>query len=1081
MKHLLRLLLLLSMFYCGLLSLHAQNNAPPPKTTSGEIKAAPLSGKMTIKGKVIETIDGTSEPLASATVVVLNQETQAVVGGAYADDEGNFSIEFEANGPMILRVSLMDYKTYETAIVSGQEDYPVTLVSDAIGLEAVVITALNVKAKKADLGYSLQEVKTKDIIRSGEQNIVQALAAKVAGVQIMSSAGTPGASSSIVIRGASSLTGNNEPLIVVDGVPISNETALSGGFIDGAGARSSGVAMSNRSMDLNPDDIESVTVLKGPAAAALYGTRAGGGTVIITTKKGQKGAGTRISYRAALELSTVNKLPKLNKRFAQGENGVYDPNSAFSWGPEIGQAVDTTGNRISLPTVDNPKDFFQTGVGFGNTLDYSSGTDKSTFRLSVGRLTQSGVVPKSDFTRNSVRASYDSELTRNLQVFVSANYITTQANRTQQGSNSSGVMLGLLRTPPSFRNDGALENPDGTPRRYSDNNDNPFWSVNRIPFDDRVNRIIGNTSLIYSPLSWLSITYRVGLDNYTQRIKNVFPVNSAEVPAGLIRENRYSYRELYQDVLFKAEKTFWSDYKFSFTAGNNLNERIGDILTSEGRNLQLDGFTNLNTAADIRSFRNENSVRIISFFGIGQFQYKDLVNVQITGRHETSSTFGPDNRSLFYPSINASFVFTELSAFKNSSIANWFSFGKVRAAYSMVGIEPGAYQTATYYISPNISDAYLGAGVSFPFLGRAGYSLSNLQGNSRLKPELITGFELGADLRFQFGKRTVSLDFTYYDEQTTNAIFPIPVAASSGYLAAIGNSGKLQNRGIEVVLSSRLWETSTKLGVFGWDLTLNFTRNRNKLIELAPNIDNLLLGGVGSVSVMAIPGQPYGQIYGQRFAKAPNGQMLIDQDGYPIVDPTSALLGNTQPDWMMGISNEFSLGQFSLSFLVDIRKGGKMWNGTLGALNYFGASEQTANDRGQTRIFEGVVERIDDNGNVSYEQNTQSIALGENWYSLGPGGSLSGSGADEQFVQNAGWVRLREVSLGYSFQKLTFVKYLSSIDLGITARNLLLFTDYTGVDPETNLEGAGSNAMGMDYFNMPNTRSYLFSVQFNFK
>lgn len=1017
------------------------------------------------------------QPLAGAAVLLLDGESGAMLEGVFTDEEGRFSLNAPEGQPLKLKISYVTYLTQVIVVEDGKNEYEILLEEDLVGIEEIVVTALNVKEKKSHLGYAVQEIEGDDLRKSARQNPVQSLAGRVAGAQVIQSSGTPGASSSIYIRGGSSILGENQPLFVVDGVPIDNQTLVSGVYLDGDGNLQKGVDMANRVIDLNPDNIESINVLKGPAAAALYGTRAGAGAVVVTTKKGKEGEGNYVTWTSAMEVSSVNKLPELNQTYAQGEyafneeTGTREPTympgpngPTTSWGP----AVSTLGDA---QVYDQTEDFFETGTGWSNTIAYTGQGENSRFRIALGNYTQQGVIPNTDFQRNNVRLTFDSRFSKNFSVLATGAYVQSGGNRAQKGSNLSGVMVGLLRTPPTFDNSEGYENPDGTQRAYSPLYDNPYWTVNKNSFEDNVSRFLGNTTLKYEPLPWLSIINRSGSDIYTDQQEAVYAPYSNEFPTGLIIENQYNYRELYNDLMANANFRFGPEkaWGLKFTLGNNLNERRLQRLYAQGQDLAVPGFYNLANAGDVKAFEEEEIIRIISFFGFARLQYKDLATLNITGRHETSSTFGPNNRSLFYPSANAAFVFTELPFLKDSDFKDdIMPYGKIRAAYSVVGIEPPPYSTRTYFSTPFVRDGFVN-GLVFPFLGAPGYTQSDVQGEDNLTPELVTGVELGADLRFLDNR--LGLDVTWYRQTTSDLIFPVPVAPSSGFNAVIDNSGELVNRGWEIILRATPVKFETPKGNFQWDFFANFTRNRSELTELTDGVDNLILGGFVESDIRAVVGQPYGQIYGNTFARDEQGNILIDDfnPDNPVILLESEVIGNTQPDFMLGIGNEVSFENLTLSFLVDIRQGGDIWNGTQAFLNRIGASKSSADERGQQITIEGV--------NLEGQPVTATFTKDDQWYQRYE--SIAGDNA--QFVEDGSWVRLREVGLSYSFTDLALLKYIDRIDLSVIGYNLLLFTDYSGVDPETNLYGAGSNAVGLDYFNMPNTRSVTMGVNVTFR
>jgi len=1025
----------------------------------------------TVTGKVTSSQDGMGIP--GVTVMV-----KGTTIGTTTNLDGMYSLNVRPEHRTLL-FTFVGMKNIELSL-GTQTSINVVMEPDVLQIDEVVVTALGISREKKSLGYSVESVGGEELSRSGEPNVIQGLAAKAAGVQVIGSGGTPGASSKILIRGNSTFTNNNQPLIVVDGVPIDNST---NGTVAGDypfTAELQGVNNSNRALDLNPDDIESVTILKGPAAAALYGVRAGNGAIVYTTKRGKATKGVRVTYGLNYEISQVNKLPKLQDKYAQGVGGGQfdadgnpttgtfveaDPgpdgiwntgDDAFgtpnSWGPTI--------ESLGLKAIDNMGNFFTTGTGITHNLSVSGGDDITSFRTSFSHLDQSGVVPNTEFKRTSVRLTADHKLSDRIKVGGTANYIKSGGTKAQNGSNLAGVMLSLLRAPRSFDlNPGGGEGylyENGEQRRYFFLYDNPYFTVHKNPFTDDINRFLGNVFIEYMPLPWLKATYRVGADAYSDQRKQIFAIGSMQPnePTGEINENIQRYREFNSDLIITADHSFNEDWRGGLTVGNNLNQRNFQDLFARGTILSIPDFYNLSNAASLYSSEVNSTQRTAALFFDANIGYANMVFLGVTGRNEWASTFGPNKTNFFYPSVNTSFIFTELIP-ENKIL----SFGKLRYSYAQVGINPPPYRTKTYFVSPTFTDGFTN-GLSFPYLGQGGFGFSDVLGNANLEPEKTTGNEVGLDLRFLNGR--LNVDFTYYNQLSEQILVFRPIAPSSGFESVYSNSGKMRNSGIELVVDGDIIKNKN----FTWNLAVNFTKNKNEVLELAEGVDEVsVLAAFTSIGSYAIVGDAYGALYGTRWLRNDAGDLIIGANGLPKVDPLRGNIGNPFPDWTMGINNSFNYKGINLSFLFDIREGGDLWNGTLARIYQYGLPEETVN-RNQKYIIPGVKE----DGTPNDKEIDARTYFSNYW-------GDRGGAAVEQAIYDGSWIRLRELTLSYRFNtkaKLPLVQY---IDLSFTGRNLWLSTDYPGVDPETSLTGAGTNLNGFDYFNNPGTKSYIFGLK----
>ncbi|MBE9464880.1 SusC/RagA family TonB-linked outer membrane protein [Dyadobacter subterraneus] len=998
-----------------------------------------------------------------STLPGVNIAVKSSTNGTTTDVQGNYSLQVNQGATLIF--SFIGFASKEI-VVGNQSVINVTLAAGPNQLSEVVVTALGSVREKRSLGYAVSDLNGDQLAKSGEANIVQSLAGKTAGVIVTGSSGLPGASSKIVLRGPATFTGEQQPLIVVDGVPINNETVTSSAGDYPFNANLSGVNNSNRALDINPDDIESVTILKGPAASALYGARAGNGAILYTTKRGkkQKGIGVTVNYR--LELSEVNKLPDLQREYAQGTSGNYitaDPGpdlrhgtdddisagTASSWGPKIS-------SDPSLKSYDNPGNFFKTAVSHNTNVTLSGGNDKSSFRLSLGNLTQNGIIPNTDYKRNSVRLTADSYLTDNFKVGGTVNYINSGGIKSQNGSNVAGTMLSLLRTPASF-DLRQYKYDNGYNRTYFSAYDNPLYSAYENPFRDEINRVLGNIYLNYHLNKYFDVTYKLGVDSYSDRRQQIYAISSNgddnSVGYGQVNFDNVNSRDIYGDLIFRGEVKPSDKFGINYTVGHNVTSANFYDNFQRGRNLTVQNFYNLGNASELYASNDTQRKFTTAVFGQLDFDYASQIYVSLTGRNEWSSTFGKSKNNFFYPSANVSWVFSELFS------SDIVSFGKLRYAYSEAGISPSAYRNQTYFGKPSFTDGFTN-GLSFPYNGVNGYSYYNqIVGNTNLKPERVIGNEIGLNLKFL--KQRFDLDLTVYNQKTEDILLNRPTAPASGFTAEYTNSGQLRNRGVEVMISANAIKTPN----FSWDISLNWSKNVSKVLKLAEGVQELSLeSAFTGIGGYAIVGEPLGVLYGSKWQRNDKGDLIIGSNGIPLQETAQGNIGNPYPKWLSNLRNSFTYKGITLTALIDVRHGGSIWNGTYARLNRIGVTKESA-DRERTYVIPGVT--------ASGEPNTKEITALSYFSSyVGDGGA-----AAEQFVENVNWFRLREVGLSYRFK---FKKYANYVDVSFTSRNLYLNTNYKGVDPETSLTGAGSNLQGFDYFNNPGSKSYIFGVNIGF-
>jgi TonB-linked SusC/RagA family outer membrane protein len=1052
---------------------------------------------MTVSG-VVTGPDG--DPLAGVSV-----SEKGTSNGIFSNLDGEFTLVVKSGATVIFRMEGM--RSVEKEATSSMD---IAMEELAIPLDEVVIAALGIATESKVVGYSVQTVDGADVVRSGEVNSIAGLSGKVAGVQVINSSGTPGGSAFIRIRGSRSLDGENQPLIVVDGVPMNNDMHSGGNPDNGTNALLDGVAQSNRAIDINPDDIETVTVLKGPNASALYGIAAANGAIVITTKRGKAETGRTISvaYSASFGIDQVNRLPKLQNQFSQGSLDGYRGPETFtsgSWGAMIdslywngdgtylfdqngdivGQSDPSAGTKVT--PYDNLGTFFQNGTTFSNNLSFSGGSNAATYRFSIGNTNQTGIVPNSDFQRTSLRFNSDAQLSKRLKSGVSLSYTHSGGTRIQQGSNTSGLMLGLLRTPPTFDNSNGSDDPandptsyifeiDGSQRNYRGGfgYDNPYWAVNKSPFTDDVNRFFGSTSLSYEATKWLNIFYRAGTDAYADNRQQIFDINSRTSPQGRMYRQSHIYRHINSDLWITAKHSFGDNFSGSVLLGNNIYDQHYNRMYTQGDGFVLPDYYNFANVTSVLSREFNSRYRKAAIFADVKMAYKNMLFLDITARNEWSSTLPQSKRNFLYPSISSGFIFTDALGWTDKS--KILPYGKIRASFAQVGQDAPVYSLKNYYTTGFAGDGWTG-GISWPINGVGGFMTSDQLGNPNLRPEKTNSIELGTDLRFVNGR--IGIDFTYYSTTSVDQILAVPVAASSGFLTEVMNAGKVTNKGIEIVLNA----TPVKSKNFRWDINLNWTRNRNMVVELADGIESLMLGGFEGTSIRNVAGQPFGQIYGLTWLRDANGNVVIESDptknfGYPIASGIEEVIGNPNPDWLAGLRNTLTWKGLNFSFLIDVRKGGDIWNGTQGALTFFGMTENTES-RGEETVFEGVLGTVDGDGNLvtAGTTNTNTVVLDQAWYQ-GDGGGFGN--VAEHFIQDGSFVKLRDIGLSYDIPTKVLRKSpIGKISVGVSARNFILWTAYEGIDPETNLMGS-MNAQGLDYFNMPSTKSYLFSLNLGF-
>ncbi|GAB2969051.1 SusC/RagA family TonB-linked outer membrane protein [Hymenobacter coalescens] len=1017
----------------------------------------------TITGTVTATSDRT--PLPGVNVVVKGGTT-----GTQTGSDGRFSLQVPAGATLVF--SFIGYNPVERP-VGDNATLDVALDANTTQLQEVKITtAYGIQQERRQINYGAQQVTAKDIIESRQPNIVNALQGKVAGVQVTSSGGAPGEGASIVIRGGNSLDGDNQPLFVIDGIIMDNssfvESTAPGGGSGFNGILGRSVASPNRASDINPEDIESMTVLKGPAAAALYGLRAANGAVIITTKKGKAGT-VSVDFRTQYSVDEVSRLPKLQNVYKQGTNGIFDPTTRLSWGPQF-----APGEQV----YDNLGNFYQTGRSVQNYLTISGGTEKGSLLLSASHLDQVGVVPNSDFDKATVRLAGTLQISPKLRAQGSAQYLNSGGRRGLQGpglfGGSGGYFVSLLTWP---RNDDARNflNPDGTRRRLNtlvgtQDADNPYFTVERNPVTDRTNRIIGNAQLSYDPFKWLTLSYNLGTDVYTEQVRSVRAIGTSQPSNqdGGISETTTLSRLMNSNFTALFSHSFSENISGTLLLGNTVEQGRREATDIIGLIFRSPNFPSINNTVNRGALTTNSLRRLVGNFARINLDLFRQVTLEASARYDMSSTLPrPDKnknygRGFLYGSATAGYEFTRTLGLDNNPILN---YGKLRLAVAEVGKDTGPYRVE----SPLAQSTYIGQGFRLGFFGS----------NAQLKPERTRSYEVGLDLQFLRGR--VGLDAGYYYAETRDQLIAPRVSQASGFILQYINGGTVVNRGVEIALSGKPVVLDNG---FTWEVLANFYHNENRAKKLPSFLTEVNQSDSWVIDVArgsAFPNRPIssiGVIDYQRVTdtNSPDfGKVIVSPTtGLPsVVAGTFVYAGDRAPDFTTQVTNTVSYKGLSLAFLLDFRKGGKVVNGNEWVTVRNGLSEKTL-DRYNTAVIDGVVRNPDG----TYAPNTRPVELSQGYFV----NTLAGTGW--AFVEDGSWTRLRYATLSYRLpQTLLGSSFVKGVELSVTGRNLLLFTKYSGADPETSSAGAGvrgGGSGGFDYGSTPATRGVDMALRLNF-
>lgn len=1001
-------------------------------------------------------------PVVGASVSV-----KGTTNGTITNLDGAFTLENVKKGD-ILEISFIGYETVSINY-TGQENITVNLKEASHQLSEVVVTALGIKREKKALGYAMQEIKGDDILQARESNLANALSGKVSGLQITRSGNGPGASSKITLRGNNSVTGLNQPLIVVDGVPMDNFTGAENNDFWNPSAD-----MGNGISDINPDDIASMSVLKGASAAALYGARAGNGVILITTKSGRKTEGLGITISSSVSAETIFMSPKRQNSFGQGSRGVYDKDSSLSWGPKIqGQSYEKwNGETANMRSYDNVKNYFDTGLNLTETFSFSQQYKSTSIYSSLSRMDDMSKIPGARLARTSFTTRATSTFGKDDRwtIDTKVQYIRAKANnRPISGKNDSNSFLGMYLMPRSMdiRDFKAAVREDNTMLWYGTSQQvNPYWLKDKRINSDTRDRFLINGSLRYQFTSWLNAELRAGSDMYFTDYDNKTYWGSPLANTYSITQERF-FENNYSFMVTAQKDNIIGKWGGNATIGGNLMHRRNKSMSTGVELVVPDLFSVTNSKNKPNVSEGYSEKKINSIYGTAQANYDGWAFLDLTFRNDWSSTMSKHNRSFFYPSISTSWVVSDMLEKIDKPLPNWFTYLKVRGSFAEVGNDLEPYQLYNTYSIGQAPD------------GSTTATQREILYDSSVRSELIKSWEFGAELRFLDNR--LGFDFAWYKTNATRQLLNIPMDGLSGFKARKINAGNIENRGFELMINARPIQTDYG---FSWDIMLNISRNKNKIIELYKTKDEEItlypLGGYDNLQVYAKAGGNYGEIWGTKLSRvtdeeSPYFGKLITENGLPTADTEKVKIGDQQPKALVGLTNTFNYKGWTLSFLIDGRFGGDIFSGTQQLMQSSGTSNKTVvNGERPNMILDGVF--IDDKG--AYQVNTTEITAQQYWQTVTSKGNL---GVGEINIYSATNIRLRNLSLGYAFNRSVLKRTpFTQLKLGVSCNNVwMMKSKMNGIDPES-IFATNTNATGFEFGSSPTSRTYLFNITLGF-
>ncbi|MBD3626718.1 SusC/RagA family TonB-linked outer membrane protein [Cyclobacterium sp.] len=1061
---------------------------------------AVLSGNVlaqTVSGKVTDQTDGL--PLPGVSVLIKGTST-----GTATDVDGNYSLNVPG-AETVLVFSFLGFQTVEET-VGNRSTINISLAEDAAELSEVVVTALGIERNVRALQYSITEVGGEEFTQARENNIANQLAGRVAGVNVSNVASGPAGSSRVIIRGNTSLQGGNQPLYVIDGIPMDNTNFGQAGVWGGA---DQGDGMTS----VNPDDIESMSVLKGASAAALYGSRAANGVILITTKRGtaQRGIGVEVNSNVVFE--RINNQTDLQTQFGSGRfqgdqiTGAAERPTTVrqgydwgtqAWGERLGSGTSMHFDGVERPYVyagDNWNRFYETGTAFTNSISLSGGSDVQTFRFNATDMRSSSVVPNAGFDRLNMSIATNGKFGKKLTFDAKVLYSNERTKNRPRLSDSPGnAFQSIFALPPNVN----VEWGKGAPNRLGTipigtdpallstwgfaeqeeylmtNNpwgQNPYFSTHQLSINDTRDRIITSGSLKYSITDHLYLSGRAGMDWFTRRGTTLTPQGTGYDRNGNMSESERRVNEINLEAMLGYNREF-GDFGLNAFIGANRMRREDETISANGQGFNVPFFHAINNTVTRNFGYGYSGWGINSVFGSAEVSYKNILFLTATGRTDWFSVLDPQFNDITYPSIGGSFVFTDAM----TELPVWLSFGKIRGSWARVGNSTvGPYQIQNVYSllgAPAIDHS--GNQVAMATFATAGGNAGTIP-NRFLKPLLSTEVEVGFDVRF-FQNR-LGLDFTYYQQRSTDDQLNAQVSRSSGFGSTLVNLGEMENKGVEILLTGSPIRTNN----FNWDVSFNVARNRNKVISLIEGSDilNVEEPRTRTVFVQHRTGYPFGVLAGWVQKKSPDGQPVFEENGAPVQSDQMEVIGNGIPDWTGGINNSITFKGFNLSALVDFRIGGDLYSGTNVRLTQWGLHKQTLQGRAgeEPLSVSGVIQSgTTADGQPIYESFSKTLSPGEanNYW------SQMGNRVQDYFIYDGSFAKLRQVTFGYNFPRSILSKTpFTNLNLSFVGRNLsILWKNVENIDPESGY--SSGNGQGLDYFGMPQTRTFGFNVRATF-
>ena len=1030
-----------------------------------------------VSGTVVSAEDG--ESVIGASVLVKGKTI-----GTVTDFDGNFTLSVPS-GSKTLVVSYIGMKTQEVAVKSNVK---VVLESDSELLDEVVVTAMGISREKKALGYAVQDVGGEELTKAANTSLASAMQGKVSGVEITPSSGMPGASAKITIRGARSFSGDNSPLYVVDGMPIASTSDMS------TGSSTSGTDYANRALDIDPNDIESVNILKGQAASALYGMRASNGVIVITTKSGKGATKGRpeVTINTNLSFDKVSTLFDYQTEFAQGMGGKFNPMASTSWGPKISELANdpvyggNTDNKYTqaggkkqgmyyvpqreLAGLDpwatpqaynNPKDYFQTGHTWSNSVNVAQAFDKGNYSFSLGNTTQEGIVPNTGLDRYNVKMNATAKLHSNWDTGFSGNFVTSKLTK-QTGAND-GIVATIFGAPASYDLVGIPYHVKDDPYKqtlYRAGFDNPFWAAENNEFTERTQRFFGNTFLQYTTKfntdnHQLNVKYQLGIDAYSTDYTDSWGYGSTKRAQGAGEIEHYGYTSKEFNSLATAVYK-WDineDLTFDALAGSEFIHSDRKYYYTYGTSYNLPGWNHIDNAKTKDSSESYSQSRTVGFFANAALAYKNMLYLNATVRNDIVSTMPRNNRSFTYPSISLGWIFTELEPLKNDILTH----GKLRASYAEVGMAGSYYDS--YYITPGYGGGfYSGTPMLYPMGGVTSFTPSSAIYDPNLKPQNTKSYEVGLDLSFLNDR--ISVNYTYSRQNVKDQIFSVPLAGSTGSSSLITNGGSIHTNVHEVNLNVVALEMKN----FRWSVGANFSKIDNYVDELAEGVDNIFLGGFVDPQVRANIGDKFPVLYGVTYMRNDNGDILVDEKGMPMAGGED-VIGNVAPDFMLGFNTAFDIYKLRIAATFDWKSGGQMYLGTKNVANFYGTTQESADYRKMEEAGFLFTENA-----VKEDGTPNDIKIHDAFAYFDVMSTISEAG-----IYDAGFLKLRELSASYPVYETKGL----AVNLSAFARNIILWNQADGFDPEAS-QGNNNMGGGFERFSLPGASSYGFGLNVKF-